>query len=68
MSEHLLLELLPGSAGDDGNLHDAEKSIEELCHLRIDGGFAFGQGAVQVEDDELFHALKKFPGAKSPTT
>jgi hypothetical protein len=34
---------------------DVEQFSDEVSHLRVYGGFAFGEGAIQVENDELFH-------------
>ena len=66
MGKQLLFELSPRAAGNDGYLHDADKGIEQVRHLGIDGRLAFGERAIQVKDNKSFHAAMQLPAAKSP--
>jgi hypothetical protein len=53
--EHLLFELRPGAAGDDGDLDDSEQPAEEPDHLGIEGRFAFRERVVEIEYNKIFH-------------
>src|SRR5580658_5791917 len=68
MCEYLPFKLGPRSSGDNGHLHNAEKGIEQLSHLRINGRLAFGQRAIQVKNNELSHDITTLPAAKYPVT
>ena len=63
MGQDLCLELLPGSAGYDSHLHDAEQALEQQGHFRIQRRLAFRQRAIQIEDHELLHEVTKESGS-----
>jgi hypothetical protein len=55
-ADHLFLELREVAAGDDCDFCDTQQVRKELRHLGIQRGFALGERAVEIEDDEPFHA------------
>ena len=56
VGEHLLLELRPVSAGDDGHFRNRATS-ETAGHLGVDRRLALGKRAIEIENDQLFHFL-----------
>src|ERR1035438_5813890 len=56
MGKHLLFELRPIASGNDGHFNDAEKVVQQRRHFSIKRRFAFGECAVQVINDQLFHS------------
>jgi len=54
--KHLLFELSPGAAGDDRDVDDPEQPAQKSGHLRIEAGFALSERALEIEDDQAFHA------------
>ncbi len=48
---HLLFELRPIAAGDDGNRNACEHLAEQACHLTPDLLLALGERPVEVESD-----------------
>ena len=55
MGEHLFLKLRPTSSRYHGHFDNTEKVIEQTRHFDIERRLTFGQCAVQIEDDQLFH-------------
>jgi len=61
LRKDLLLELPPICSGNHGNFDDVEEPVQQSAHLRVAGRFPFGQRAIQIEHDELFHRLAGLP-------
>jgi hypothetical protein len=56
MGEHLFFKLRPIASGYHGRLDNAEKVAEQSRHFGIKRRLTFGQCAVQIEHDQLFHS------------
>ena len=56
MGEHLLFELGPIATGNDGHFDDAEKVVQQRRHFGIERRFTFGECAIQIVNNQLFHS------------
>ena len=57
IGEQLLFKLRPIASGNHGHFDDAEKVMQQRRHFCIERRFTFGQRAVQIINNELFHYL-----------
>jgi hypothetical protein len=46
-----------GATGNNGHFDDPQKVMEQCRHFGVERRFAFGQRAVQIINNELFHYL-----------
>ncbi len=57
IGEHLFLELRPIASGNHGHFDHAEKVMQQRRHFGIERRFTFGECAIQIINNQLFHWL-----------